>query len=92
MIKVYCDRCKKIISGGEAIFYRRFSDPKDYAPEIGSYRGEVVGVQEQKLGKDFAEKHPDFPDYSYTPTMRLCHNCQKELDLMVTEYMGVKKR
>lgn len=87
MIKVYCDRCKKQIPSSKP---GRLWTGYDFAnnPDIpvGSYRGEVSEKCEDRVKKD------DGSSFYYYAGRTLCPNCQKELDLMVTEYMGVKKR
>ena len=91
MIKVYCDRCKKQIkSGTNGYFGNRFNDLPGVTPEINSYRGEVSQVMsyKSKFAKD--EENKPITDFYYLGKT-LCANCQKELDLMVNEYMGVKR-
>lgn len=87
MIKVYCDRCKKQIPSSKS---GRLWTGYDFAnsPDIpvGSYRGGVSEKCEDCIKKD------DGSSIYYYAGRTLCPNCQKELDLMVTEYMGVKKR
>lgn len=87
MVRYYCDRCKKQIKIGDYDFPMRFQTLKDEPPAIGSYRGEVSEVKESPYKSD----RNDYDNYVYR-SKNLCVNCQKELDLMVNEYMGVKKR
>lgn len=94
MIKYYCDRCKKQIKSADTeANFDRFYNLNNERPEIGTHRGEVHKVIKDKWYSD-NKNRDDSSDTSegYTPyyysRQCLCANCQKELDLLVTEYMG----
>ncbi len=82
MIKIYCDRCKRVLKNHGPYY----SDNNSNGPENGSYFGKAEKIVYQS--KNDADENP----FWYGARQDLCENCQKELNLMVTEFMGVKKR